>query len=165
MVLPSKLFADGFQFPPAFRRGLGIGHFKFIKRIKNNLGNNQPGIFLIIGGNDVPRRVMGAGCGQAILISLHVMLPVFPLVNVSEAEFPVLVRLINAFEESLSLFVFRQMEEKFDDPGAVAVKMISPNPRWNDTGPSRWSSSSSNSSGSPWLRRISGCTRTTSTSS
>jgi hypothetical protein len=40
------------------------------------------------------------------------MLPVFPLVNVREAEFPVLVRLINALEESLSLFVLRQVEEE-----------------------------------------------------
>jgi hypothetical protein len=31
------------------------------------------------------------------------MLPVFPLANVREAEFPVFVRLINALEESLSL--------------------------------------------------------------
>ena len=124
MVLPSKFFADGFQFTPTFHSGLGIRHLKFIKRIKNNVGNNQPGIFFIIGGNDEPRRVLGAGCGQAIFIGLHIMFPVFSLVNVSETEFPVLVRLINAFEESFSLFVFRQMQEKFDDLGAVAVKMF-----------------------------------------
>ena len=99
MVLPSEPFADGFQFPPTFRGGLGIGHLKFIERIKDNLGNNQPGILLVIGGNDVPGRVMGAGRVQASLISLHVLLPVFPLVNVREAEFPVFVRLINALQE------------------------------------------------------------------
>jgi hypothetical protein len=43
MVLPSKLSADGFQFPPPFRGGLGIGYLKFIERIKGNLGNNQAG--------------------------------------------------------------------------------------------------------------------------
>jgi hypothetical protein len=67
---------------------------------------------------------MGACRVQAILISLHVMLPVFPLVNVREAEFPVLVRLINALEKSLSLFVLRQVEEELDDPGAVTVEML-----------------------------------------
>ena len=62
--------------------------------------------------------------GQASLISLHVTLPVVPLVNVREAEFPVLARLINALEESLSLLVLRQVEEDLDDPGAVTVKML-----------------------------------------
>ena len=94
-----------FNSSPAFRRGLGIRHLKFIERIQDNLGNNQPGILLIIGGNNIPGSVMGAGRVQASLISLHVILPVFPLVNIREAEFPVFVRLINALEESLSLFV------------------------------------------------------------
>ena len=61
---------------------------------------------------------------QARLKSLRVMLPVFPLVNVREAEFPVLVRLINAIEKALSLFVLRQVEKELDDPGAVTVKML-----------------------------------------
>ena len=124
VVLFSEFFADGFQFPPAFRGGFGIGHLKFVKRIQDNLGNDQPGILLIIGGNDVPGRVMGAGRGQASLISSHVMLPVLPLVNVRDAEFPVLVRLINALEESLSLLCFRQVQEEFDDPGAIAVEVV-----------------------------------------
>src|ERR1039458_10227796 len=103
IAFSSEPFADGFQFPPTFRGGLGICHFKRIERIENNLGNNQPGIFLIIGGNDVPGRVLGASRGQASLISLRVMLPVFPLVNVRDAEFPILLWLIHALEESLSL--------------------------------------------------------------
>jgi len=67
---------------------------------------------------------MGA-CGvQALLISPRIMPPVFPLVNVRDAEFPVLLRLINAFKKALSLFVFRQMEEELDDLGAVTVEML-----------------------------------------
>ena len=54
---------------------------------------------------------MGACRVQAILIGFRVMLPVFSLVNVRETEFPVLVRLINALEEALSLLVLRQVEE------------------------------------------------------
>src|ERR1035438_6991718 len=52
------------------------------------------------------------------------MLPVFSLVNVREAEFPVLVRLINAREEPLSLLVLRQVQEELDNPGAVTVEML-----------------------------------------
>src|ERR1700684_4648729 len=67
---------------------------------------------------------MGA-CGmKALLISLHILLPVFPFVNVREAEFPVLVRLVDALEETLSLLVFGEMEEDFDDPRAVTVEMF-----------------------------------------
>jgi hypothetical protein len=40
------------------------------------------------------------------------MFPVFPLVDVGEAEFPVLVRLVDALEEALSLFVLRQVGSK-----------------------------------------------------
>jgi hypothetical protein len=52
------------------------------------------------------------------------VLPVFSLVNVRKAEFPVLLRLINAIEESLSLLPLRQVKEELDDPGAVSVEML-----------------------------------------
>jgi hypothetical protein len=42
-------------------------------------------------------------------------------VNVREAEFPILVRLVNTFEKSLSLFIFRQVQEKFNDPRASGI--------------------------------------------
>src|ERR1035438_7630039 len=67
---------------------------------------------------------MGAGRVQAILKSLDVILPVFPFVNVREAKLPILVRLIDARQESLSLFVLGKMEEELKDPGAVTVKMF-----------------------------------------
>ena len=72
----------------------------------------------------MPGRMTGACRGQASLISLDIMLPVVPLINVREAEFPVFVRLINALDESLPLLVLRQVKEKFHDPGAVAVEML-----------------------------------------
>ena len=88
------------------------------------MGNDQPGILLIVGWYYIPRRVMGAGGVQAGLISLHVVPPIFPLVNVREAELPVLVRLINTLEEALPLLVFREMEEDLYDPGSIAVEMF-----------------------------------------
>ena len=101
--------SDRFQFPPMLRGGPGICHLKFIQRIDDNSGHNQPGIFLIIGGNDIPRCMTGACRMQASLIGFCVTLPVFSLVNVRETEFPVFVRLINALEEALSLLVLREM--------------------------------------------------------
>ena len=83
---------------------------------------------------------MSARGVQALLVSLRVMLPVFSFVNVGEAKFPILVRLINTFEESLSLFVLRQVKEDFDDPRCRFDGDVLPSPRWNDTGPSKCSS-------------------------
>jgi len=61
---------------------------------------------------------------NAILVGLHVLLPVFPFVNVGGAELPVLVRLIDALKKSLSLFVVREMEEYLDSPRAVTMKVL-----------------------------------------
>jgi len=88
------------------------------------LGDYHPGIPLVIGGNGIPGRVMGAGGIQAILVSRHVMLPIFPLVNIRAAEFPVLVRLIDTVEKSLPLFILRQMEEDLHNLRAVPVEML-----------------------------------------
>ena len=119
-----EMLADGFQFSPTFWRGLGIGHLQIIERIDNNSGNDQPGVLFIIGGNDVPGCMMGACRAQALLVRLRVMLPEFSFVNVREAEFPILVRLIYTLEEALSLFVLRQVKKDFDDVGAVPVEMF-----------------------------------------
>jgi len=51
------------------------------------------------------------------------MLPVFPLVNIREAEFPVLVRLIDAREESLSLFFLRKVEKDLDGSRSVPIQV------------------------------------------
>ena len=80
---------------------------------------------------------MGAGRMQAILISLYVVLSIFPLMNIRSAEFPVLIQFVNPFEEPLAPFFLRQVEEYFNDPRSIAMKMASPSPQWTDTVPSR----------------------------
>ena len=57
--MPSEQFADGFQFEATFRGGLGIFHLQVVECIKDNLEDNQPGIFLVIGGNEAPGRLPG----------------------------------------------------------------------------------------------------------
>src|SRR5664279_1705539 len=119
MVRSLEAFSDRFQFSSALCRGLGIGHLQVLERGKDNLGNNQSGILLVIGRDDIPGRVLGAGRVQASLKRLHILLPVLPLMNVREAELPVLLRIINPLAESLALFVLREMEEDLDNLGAV----------------------------------------------
>jgi len=88
------------------------------------LGDDQPRIFLVVRRDDVPRRMMSASRMQTLFVGAHVMLPVFPLVNVGGAELPVLVRLIDARQKPLSLLLVRKMQEYLDGQRAVAMKML-----------------------------------------
>ena len=90
---------------------LGYAILSPSKRIKDNLGDDQPCILLIVGGDDVPRRMVSACRMEAIFVGAHVALPIFPLVNVGGAELPVLVWLIDARKESLSLLLVRQVQK------------------------------------------------------
>jgi hypothetical protein len=68
--------------------------------------------------------VMSACRMEATLVSLHVVFPVVPLVNVCGAELPVLFRLIDALKESLSLLIVRKVQEYLDDLRTVAMKVF-----------------------------------------
>ena len=52
-----------------------------------------------------------------------IFLPVLALLDVGEAEFPVLFRLVDAREKALALLLLGEVEEEFDDAGAVGVQM------------------------------------------
>ena len=41
--------------------GLRIGHFEAFQRIEDDLRDDQPSVHLVVGGNDMPGRVCGAG--------------------------------------------------------------------------------------------------------
>jgi hypothetical protein len=51
---------DRIQFETMLLGGCWIRHLEFPQRIKNDLGDDQPRVLLIVGGNDVPRRMMRA---------------------------------------------------------------------------------------------------------
>ena len=61
---------------------------------------------------------------EAILVSLHVVLPILSLVNVSCAELPILSRIIDTLKESLSLLIERKVQEYLDDLRAIAMKVL-----------------------------------------
>ncbi len=105
-------------------RGLGIRHLEVSHRIYDDLGDDKSRVVFVVGGDDVPRRMLSAGCTKAISVGFHILLPVFPLVNVGDAEFPVLVRHIDAGKEPLSLFFVREVEEYLDGLGAIAMEML-----------------------------------------
>jgi hypothetical protein len=51
------------------------------------------------------------------------MLPKFPLRDIRKTEFPILVRLVDARQKTLSLFFLGEVEKKLNDTGSVAVKV------------------------------------------
>src|ERR1039458_3118834 len=125
-IMPPLLrepLADQRQFAPAFRGGPGVRHLETIERIEDDLGNDQPRIVLVVRGHDVPRRVTRACRAQESRVRPRVVLPLLPLEDVGKAEFPVLLRLINALEESPALFLLRQVEEHFDGPRSIAMQV------------------------------------------
>ena len=77
---------------------------------------------------------MDAGRVQASLIPLQVMLPVFSLLNVRKAEFPVLLRLTEALEDALSLFVPSSQDVLFL-PAELSLSRGIPTHIRSDNGP------------------------------
>src|SRR5258708_4032530 len=101
--------ADPLRFLPPLRVSFWVSRLQVLERIDDDLRHDQPRIALVIGRNDVPGCVFGAGGAQAVLISGHVVVPKRSLLNIRHAELPVLLRLFDAREKALPLFLLRQM--------------------------------------------------------
>jgi hypothetical protein len=87
------------------RSRFGIRHVESFEHIEDDLGYDQPGILLVVGGNDVPGHIACACRAKAFRKRRHVVVPELPLLDIRKAEFPVLLRFVNAFEEPFSLLV------------------------------------------------------------
>src|SRR5580692_3458363 len=96
---------------------------ELLKRIDDDLRNYQSRVLLVIRGNDVPRRMSCARRFNALLICLGVFRPVLSLANVGGAELPVLDWIFDPLDESFSLLLLRQVEEKLYYPRPVSLQM------------------------------------------
>ena len=65
-----ELLADRLQFLVALRGRLRVGHLESFEGIEDDLGYDQPGVLLVVGGNDIPGRVARARRAQAFLVRL-----------------------------------------------------------------------------------------------
>src|SRR5271170_1723300 len=118
-----QLSPERLQLALALRARLGILHVEPLERVEQDLRDDQPGVFLVVGGNDVPRSRVGARRGQAFLVGLGVVFPEFALFQIRVAELPVLAGVVDAVEKALSLFFFREVEKELDDASPVDVEM------------------------------------------
>ena len=86
-----------------------------LQRVHHDVGDGEMGEPLVIGGNDVPGRVRGAGVVDHVLVGGHVVVPAQPLVQVGLGKFPVLSRVIQSLQKSLLLLLFGDMQKKLQN--------------------------------------------------
>ena len=143
---------------------LRIAELHALQGVDDDLGNDEPGVLLVVCRHHEPWRGCRAGCGEARLIGLHVASPELPLGHVGRIELPVLLRVVDARQEPFALLVLRDVQEHLDDPRAIAVevplhcgyRLVALLPEALLAGEAGWQS---------LIGEQSGCTRTTSTSS
>ena len=80
---------------------------------------------LVVGRNDIPRSPGGRRGGQRVLECARVRIPVATLGDVGGIELPLLARRVEPGEETLLLYILRDVEEELDDlgPGPVEVAL------------------------------------------
>src|SRR6267142_353228 len=115
--------ADRVQLPAPAGIEPRILQVQAAQRIDDDLRNDQPRIRLVVRRHHVPRREALAGGAQAGLVSLHVVLPVAALLDVGQAEFPVLPGIVDARQEALALLLLRYVKEELEHARAVAVQV------------------------------------------
>ena len=101
-----------------------IVHFQSFERVEDDLGDDQPRVFLVVGRNDKPRRVISARRAEAFLVGLRVVVPEFALLQIRVAEFPIFLGVVDTFEKALALLLLRQVEKDFDDASSVDIEVL-----------------------------------------
>src|SRR5215203_3521659 len=91
-----------------------------LNRVHQNGGHDASRNPLVVGGNHPPRRPLRARLRDGVFVRLLVVIPVLPLLQVRGGELPILVGLLEPFEEALLLFLLRHVEEELQDERAVA---------------------------------------------
>ena len=68
----------------------GVAHVQLFEGLHQHGGNDQVAVPLAVGRDDVPRGVFRAGLAEGVFVGLFIVGPAFALLQVAEAEFPLL---------------------------------------------------------------------------
>ncbi len=93
----------------------GYCRSRSLERVDDRAGHDQPREPLVIGRHDVPRRVVAGGVLDHVLVGVLIVVPEVALLGVGHRELPVLVLLLQAFEEALLLLALGHVEEELED--------------------------------------------------
>lgn len=118
-----ELFEE-FEGADGVELGLGVLRVHALEGGADDLGDGPHSVPLAIGGDDVPRRVLGVAFGDRVLVCVHVVLPLGAGLDVSGFELPVLLWIGESVLEFLALSVFGEVEVDFDDFGAAVDETL-----------------------------------------
>jgi len=83
---------------------------------------------LVIGGNDEPRRVLGAATRECFFVAGDVFVPEAALLVVGLADLPVLAGVVEPLFETLQLLFFGDVQEELENlravRGQVALEIV-----------------------------------------
>src|SRR5436190_1691103 len=115
---------------PAYARATGIAYAASVTPATRSDGSHSarydgshraddPREPFVVGGHDVPRRVLRCRVADRVLVGAHVVAPVRALLRVVRGELPVLLRLLEPLEEAALLLALRDVQEELPDDDAV----------------------------------------------
>ena len=119
-----QLLADRLQFAFTFGARFGIGIFEFLEGLED-IWDTMRRAFSLSSAGMMYQGACRARRAEALLVRRHVVFPVFSLLDVRVAELPVLLGIIDALQEALSLLLLRKVKKELDDAGPVAMRCFS----------------------------------------
>src|SRR5687767_6219553 len=89
---------------------LFLGHLRerdaqIVDRPGDDAGHERTRHVFVVGGDHPPWRPLGAGVLDHVLERVLILVPVLPLVEIAEREFPKLLRVLQPFHEALALLL------------------------------------------------------------
>ena len=82
--------ADGGEFFALGFFDVGEGEIEGVEGFENGAGDDEAGEPLVVGGDDVPGRMLGGGLLNHFFVSFLIILPEAALLNVGHGKLPIL---------------------------------------------------------------------------
>src|SRR5690349_7265174 len=97
-------------YAPRIEVELGVVWLHFLKLPKDGVYHRQIPRPLVVGWNDVPRSMAGGATVDRIFISVLVIIPLRPVVEIRRVKLPLLIGIAKPRFQPLLLFVFRNVQ-------------------------------------------------------
>src|SRR5215467_9333863 len=94
-----------------------------VEGFKDSPGNDEAREPLVVRRNDVPGSVLGGRLLDHLFVRFLIVLPEAALLHVGHGELPILLGILETFEETPFLFIFGDMEKEFADDHAIASEI------------------------------------------
>src|SRR5579883_416438 len=111
---------------PHLEGGRGNARIELLRRdlraaaqfVDDDLETFEPGMALVVRGDHVPRRVVGVGLVEHVLVGFEILLALGDVAEVLGSDLVPLVRLLQPLEHALLLLLLADMHEQLDEAHA-----------------------------------------------